>query len=69
MEKEGAVSNSSVAKNDLNDNDAIEQLGNIEGKKCKAPHTHQWGNITYHNAMICSVFQEDGEIKVSSIII
>lgn len=65
MEKEGAVSKSSEVKNDLCDDVSIEKLANIEGKKCKAPHTHQWGNIAYHNAMICSVFQDDGEIKVS----
>lgn len=48
-----------------NENSSIENLGNIEGKKCRAPHTHQWGHIAYHNAMICSVFKEDEEIKVS----
>lgn len=61
MKKEGAITNSKVNNNK---NDAIEKLGNIEGEKCKAPHTHQWGNIAYHNAMICSVFEDDGEIKV-----
>lgn len=66
MEKEGAVSRTHVNTSvNNNKNDAIEKLGNIEGKKCKAPHTHQWGNIAYHNAMICSVFQDDDEIKVS----
>lgn len=61
MEKEGAVARSNVKSKQ---NDLIVKLGNIEGKKCRAPHTHQWGNIAYHNAMICSVFQEDDEIKV-----
>lgn len=62
MEKEGALTNTSLIKN--SENNFFEALGNVEGKKCRAPHTHQWGNIAYHNAMICSVFQEDEEIKV-----
>lgn len=33
--------------------------------KCKAPHKHQWGNIAYHNAMVCSlVDDEEEEMKV-----
>ena len=32
--------------------------------KCRAPHGSSWGGIGYHNAMICSVYQNDStEIK------
>ncbi|XP_076260540.1 zinc finger CCCH-type with G patch domain-containing protein [Rhynchophorus ferrugineus] len=30
----------------------------LEGKKFRAPHQHNWGQIVYHNAMICSVPDE-----------
>nr|CAI5849815.1 unnamed protein product [Callosobruchus analis] len=40
-------------------------ISTIEGKKCRAPHKHQWGDIVYHNAMICSVVSDSkDEIKV-----
>lgn len=36
----------------------------LEGMKCRAPHGSSWGGIGYHNAMICSVYQNDStEIK------
>lgn len=41
-------------------NDEV-NLKDIEGKKCKAPHKHQWGNVAYHNAMICSVLSDKNE--------
>lgn len=25
------------------------------GRKCSAPHTHSWGAIAHHNAMICGL--------------
>lgn len=49
MEKEGAL----AAKSKKNDVD--EELKALEGSKCRAPHQHQWGDVVYHNAMICSV--------------
>lgn len=62
MEKEGAIIQSQDEK--IIDNITIESLGNVEGKKCKAPHTHQWGDTVFHNAMICSVFEDEKVIKV-----
>lgn len=29
-----------------------------EGSKCRAPHKHQWGDVAYHNAMICTILNE-----------
>lgn len=44
------------------------ELKSLEGMKCRAPHTHQWGDIVYHNAMICSVatldYQDFNDIQV-----
>lgn len=63
MEKEGAV-----AKRDEPECTKLEELKDIEGKKCRAPHKHQWGDVAYHNAMVCSVVPEsvDNEIMVST---
>lgn len=64
MEKEGAL----VTKNNRNGVD--EELKALEGSKCRAPHQHQWGDVVYHNAMICSVSSsnakknEDVEVSV-----
>ncbi|KAJ8945820.1 hypothetical protein NQ314_009042 [Rhamnusium bicolor] len=46
-----------MIKKDKENNEAqnLEELKDIEGMKCRAPHKHQWGHIAYHNAMICSV--------------
>lgn len=64
MEKEGAMTKNENENTKSKVNSELEKLGSIEGKKCKAPHTHQWGDIAFHNAMICSVFEENEEIKV-----
>ncbi|CAH0552963.1 unnamed protein product [Brassicogethes aeneus] len=53
MTKDGAVECSSNNPRKKYD------LSKIEGMKCQAPHTHQWGNTAYHNAMVCSVISED----------
>ncbi|XP_076627354.1 zinc finger CCCH-type with G patch domain-containing protein [Colletes latitarsis] len=45
-------------------NNIEEELKQLEGMKCRAPHGSSWGGIGYHNAMICSVYQNDvTEIK------
>ncbi|XP_071578322.1 zinc finger CCCH-type with G patch domain-containing protein isoform X1 [Temnothorax nylanderi] len=41
-----------------------DELKELEGMKCKAPHGSTWGGISYHNAMVCSVYRDsDEEIK------
>lgn len=47
MAKEGAISSKTA------------NFKHLEGTKCRAPHKHQWGDTTYHNAMICSVLNEN----------
>ncbi|CAH1983275.1 unnamed protein product [Acanthoscelides obtectus] len=39
-------------------------IKSIEGKKCRAPHKHQWGDTVYHNAMICSVISNNNEDEI-----
>lgn len=39
------------------------------GEKCSAPHTHSWGAVAYHNAIICGLEDEaylddDGNVDV-----
>ncbi|KAG6801930.1 zinc finger CCCH-type with G patch domain-containing protein [Apis mellifera caucasica] len=40
-------------------NNIEDELRQLEGMKCRAPHGSSWGGIGYHNAMICSVYQND----------
>lgn len=45
-------------------NNIEEELRQLEGMKCRAPHGSSWGGIGYHNAMICSIYRNDvTEIK------
>lgn len=59
MAKEGAVENN--AKID-------EDLKSLEGMKCRAPYKNDWGDVTYHNALVCTVIPSEqidyNEIKV-----
>lgn len=59
MEKEGAVN---ITDNDSNNGSKnsiqTQSYKELEGKKFRAPHKHQWGQIVYHNAMVCSVPNE-----------
>ncbi|KAK5650106.1 hypothetical protein RI129_001135 [Pyrocoelia pectoralis] len=58
MEREGATNVTSKNGNVVNiEND----LKNLEGMKCRAPHKHNWGDVMYHNAMVCSVLLDEGE--------
>lgn len=67
MEKEGAITKEN--KDNSGKRNSIEKLGIVEGKKCRAPHQHQWGHVAYHNAMICSVLEDEEDVKVSFIVI
>lgn len=40
-------------------NSIEDELRQLKGTKCRAPHGSSWGGISYHNAMICSVHQTD----------
>lgn len=62
MKKEGVIEEEG--------NDIRKELKELEGKKCKAPHRHQWGDIVYHNALITSILMpiadsyDDIKVKV-----
>nr|CAH7713695.1 unnamed protein product [Callosobruchus chinensis] len=64
MEKEGAIEKQDESME--NKPFVFEgDISSIEGMKCRAPHKHQWGDIVYHNAMICSVISDnENEMKV-----
>lgn len=36
-----------------------EELVNVVGTKCSAPHTHAWGATAYHNALVCAADNVD----------
>ncbi|KAK9872580.1 hypothetical protein WA026_018711 [Henosepilachna vigintioctopunctata] len=35
----------------------------LEGKKCQAPHTNKWGSKGYHNAMVCNIVEQEGNVN------
>ncbi|XP_003699862.1 zinc finger CCCH-type with G patch domain-containing protein [Megachile rotundata] len=66
-ELENASNDSENTEQDRQDGDSNkieEELRQLEGMKCRAPHGSSWGGIGYHNAMVSSVYQnDDTEIK------
>jgi len=32
-----------------------EDLDALQGMKCQAPYKHDWGDVSYHNALVCAV--------------
>jgi len=32
-----------------------EDLDALQGMKCQAPYRHEWGDVSYHNALVCAV--------------
>lgn len=69
MKKDGVIQQK-YEEEEEDDDDIKEELKMLEGKKCKAPHKHQWGDTVYHNALITSVLMptsdsyEDIKVKV-----
>ncbi|KAG8233006.1 hypothetical protein J437_LFUL013795 [Ladona fulva] len=48
--------------------DITDELKSLEGMRCQVPHTHEWGETTYHNAIIAQVEpHEDGVSSVDQI--
>lgn len=39
-----------------------EDLKSLNGMKCQAPHKHHWGEISYHNALVCGT-ESTGDIS------
>jgi hypothetical protein len=31
-----------------------EDLDALQGMKCQAPYRHEWGDVSYHNALVCA---------------
>ncbi|CAK9821789.1 Zinc finger CCCH-type with G patch domain-containing protein [Anthophora retusa] len=50
-------SNEQDKQDDGASNNIEDELRQLEGMKCRAPHGSSWGGIGYHNAMISSVYQ------------
>jgi len=32
-----------------------DDLDALQGMKCQAPYKHEWGDVSYHNALVCAV--------------
>lgn len=54
--------NSTVKEESNLDNELLETFTKLEGSKCRAPFSRQWGEKDYHNAIILSVEVENLEL-------
>ena len=44
-----------------------EELAALQGMKCQAPHRHHWGEVSYHNALVCGAEKSDDVSSVDDI--
>jgi len=51
---------SSVTDDDDDDDD--DEVTDLSGMKCRAPYTHSWGEMSFHNAMILSILPDQSQV-------
>ena len=46
----------------------VDELDEIAGSKCRVPYSHEWGPISYQNAMVLHAepIESEGELQVSN---
>jgi len=60
-----ADKNESDSDDDESDSDDPEKEDtDLSGMKCRAPYTHSWGEMSFHNAIILSVLFDTAEVGV-----
>ena len=49
----------------------VDELDEIAGTKCRVPYSHQWGPISYQNAMVLHAepIESEGELQVSNCLV
>jgi len=47
---------------DDDDNDDESEVIDLSGMKCRAPYTHSWGEMSYHNAIISCILPEQSQV-------
>jgi len=68
-ELENADSHAAAAAADNDDDDSTDDSGDDEdgidmsGLKCRAPFTHSWGQMSFHNAVILSVLPDQSQVS------
>ena len=58
-QQRGSDDDSSEMDDDDDDDDEVIDLS---GMKCRAPYTHSWGEMSFHNAMILSVLPDQSQV-------
>ena len=48
---------------DIDDN---EELVDLSGMKCRAPYTHSWGEMSFHNAIISCILLSQSQVHTTS---
>ena len=46
----------------------VDELDDIAGTKCRVPYSHEWGPISYQNAMVLHAepIESEGQLQVSN---
>ena len=47
---------------DDDDDDDESEVTDLSGMKCRAPYTHSWGEMSFHNAIVLSVLPEKSQV-------
>lgn len=50
----------------VDDIDDDEELVDLSGMKCRAPHTHSWGEMSFHNAIISCILLSQSQVHTTS---
>ena len=52
----------STDDDDDDDDDDDTEAIDFTGMKCRAPYTHSWGEMSFHNAVILSVLSDQSQV-------
>ena len=59
MERSHGSEGSETNDDDDDDDDDDDELS---GMKCRAPYTHSWGEMSFHNAIVLSVQPDQSQV-------
>ena len=59
---DGSESDDDSTDDDDDDDDDDTEAIDFTGMKCRAPYTHSWGEMSFHNAVILSVLSDQSQV-------
>ena len=58
-------SSDSDGEDDDDDDDDDDEVIDLSGMKCRAPYTHSWGEMSFHNAMILCILPDQAQVCIA----